>query len=321
MEKYCYLYIKIDKYLFMKRRDFFIKSGGIGLGIGVAMSLGNVQQLFAGTSFAPVDMAAVRGGEPDIMFDRAIAAMGGMEKFVKKGQKVVVKPNIGWDVPPDRAANTNPLLIKRIVEHCFKAGAKEVRVFDNTCDAWTKCYKDSQIEKYVKDAGGRMVPGNTEGYYHTVELSHGKRLKNVKVHELILESDVLIDVPVLKSHDAAKLTISMKNLMGVVWDRRFWHRNDLNQCIADYATYGPKPDLVVVDAYNVMMKNGPRGVSKSDIVKMKAQIVTTDMVAADAASAKMFGMDPASVRYIRLANEMHAGTMDLSKLNISRIKI
>ncbi len=306
----------------MKRRDFFIRTTGAGLGLGVAMSLGNFNPLLAGTSsFTLPDMAAVRGGEPDVMFDRAIAAMGGMEHFVKKGQKVVVKPNIGWDVSPERAANTNPLLVKRIVEHCFKAGAKEVLVFDNTCDAWTKCYKDSGIEKYVRSAGGKMVPGNTEGYYQEVDLAQGKRLKKVKVHELVLDADVFIDVPVLKSHDAAKLTISMKNLMGVIWDRRYWHRNDLNQCIADYAAYSRKPDLVVVDAYNVMMKNGPRGVSKSDVVKMKAQIVTTDMVAADAAAAKMFGVDPASIRYIRLAHDMHAGNMDLSKLNISRIKI
>ena len=306
----------------MKRRDFFVSSAGISLGLGAAMSLGNLRPLMAATSsFALPDMAAVRGGEPDVMFDRAIAAMGGMGQFVKKGQKVVVKPNIGWDVPPDRAANTNPLLIKRIVEHCIQAGAKEVLVFDNTCDVWNKCYKDSGIERSVRSAGGKMVPGNTEGYYQEVDLPKGKKLKKVKVHELVLDADVFIDVPVLKSHDAAKLTISMKNLMGVIWDRRYWHRNDLNQCIADYATYSRKPDLVVVDAYNVMMKNGPRGVSKNDIVKMKAQVVTTDMVAADAAAAKMFGVDPASIRYIRLANEMNAGTMDLSKLNISRIKI
>jgi len=304
----------------MKRRDFFLKSAGVGL--GAVMSLGSYKTLTAGPSaFALPDMAAVRGGEPDVMFDRAIAAMGGMEHFVKKGQKVVVKPNIGWDVPPERAATTNPLLIKRIVQHCYQAGAKEVLVFDNTCDTWTKCYKDSGIEKYVKSARGKMVPGNTEGYYQEIELARGKRLKKVKVHELVLDSDVFINVPILKSHDAAKLTISMKNLMGVIWDRRYWHRNDLNQCIADYATYSRKPDLVVVDAYNVMMKNGPRGVSKSDVVKMKAQIVTTDMVAADAAAAKIFGVDPASIRYIRLAHEMHAGNIDLSKLNISRIKI
>ena len=306
----------------MKRRDFFLRSAGAGLGLGAVASLGGLHPLIAGPAMAATaDLAAVRGGMPDVMFDRAIAAMGGMGRFVKKGQKVVIKPNIGWDVPPDRAANTNPLLVKRIVEHCFNAGAREVLVFDNTCDAWSKCYRTSGIEKDVREAGGKVVPGNTEGYYQEVEIKNGKKLKTVKVHELYLEADVIIDVPVLKSHDSTKLTIAMKNLMGVVWDRRYWHRNDLNQCIADFASFHRRPDLVVVDAYNVMMRHGPRGVSTNDVVNMKAQIVSTDIVAADAAAAKMFGMDPASVRYIRLADEMGVGTMDLSALNISRIKI
>ncbi len=306
----------------MKRRDFFLRTAGAGLGLSAVASLGGLHPLMAGPAMAAAaDMAAVRGGEPNVMFDRAIAAMGGMGRFVKKGQKVVIKPNIGWDVPPDRAANTNPLLVKRIVEHCFNAGAKEVLVFDNTCDAWTKCYRTSGIEKYVREAGGKVVPGNTEGYYQEVEIRNGKKLKSAKVHELYLAADVIIDVPVLKNHESTKLTIAMKNLMGVVWDRRYWHRNDLNQCIADFAGFHRRPDLVVVDAYNVMMRHGPRGVSKSDVVNMKAQIVSTDMVAADTAAAKMFGTDPASIRYIRLAQEMGVGTMDLSSLNISRIKI
>ncbi len=306
----------------MKRRDFFLKSAGAGLGVGALAGMGGLRPLMGSPLPADtVDMAAVRGGEPDVMFDRAMAAMGGMGRFVKKGQKVVIKPNIGWDVPPERAANTNPLLVKRIVEHCFRAGAREVLVFDNTCDAWTKCYRTSGIEKYVKEAGGKVVPGNTEGYYQEVEIPTGKKLKSAKVHELYLDADVIIDVPVLKHHSSSKLTIAMKNLMGVVWDRRYWHRNDLNQCIADFATFRRRPDLVVVDAYNVMMKHGPRGVSANDVVNMKAQIVTTDMVAADAAAAKLFGVDPATIRYIRLADEMGAGTMDLTRLNIRRIKI
>lgn len=299
-----------------------MRTAGAGLGLSALATMGGLQPLLGKMPAAgDVDLAAVRGGEPDVMFDRAIAAMGGMGRFVKKGQRVVIKPNIGWDVPPERAANTNPLLVKRIVEHCFQAGAREVLVFDNTCDAWTKCYRTSGIEKYVKEAGGKVVPGNTESYYQEVEIPQGIKLKSTKVHELYLGADVTIDVPVLKHHSSSKLTIAMKNLMGVVWDRRYWHRNDLNQCIADFATFHKKPDLVVVDAYNVLMKHGPRGVSANDVVNMKAQIVSTDMVAADAAAAKMFGVDPATIRYIRLADQMGAGTMDLTKLNISRIKI
>jgi uncharacterized protein (DUF362 family) len=254
------------------------------------------------------------------MFDKAIQSLGGMKTFVKKGAKVVVKPNIGWDVVPERAANTNPKLVKRIIEHCFNSGAKDVYVFDNTCDYWTKCYQNSGIEKAVKDAGGKLVPGNTESYYHEVKVKDGKRLKETKVHELILESDCFINVPILKSHSSAKLTVSMKNLMGVIWDRGYWHKNDLHQCIADFATFS-KPQLNVVDAFNVMMQRGPRGVSVEDVENMKSLIVSKDIVAADAAAAKLFGIEPEKIGYIKLAADFKIGRMDLDKMNINRIKI
>ena len=305
----------------MKRRDFIRKSISAGVFTGAALTFGGYGRIFANTvnSVLPYDLVAVKDGESDLMLDKALQAMGGIQNFVKKGQTVVVKPNIGWDVIPEKAANTNPLLIKRLVEHCFTAGAKEVYVFDNTCDNWTSCYKNSGIEKAAKDAGAKIAPGHSESYYQKIDVPKGQNLKDAKVHELILSSDVFINVPVLKSHGSAKLTISMKNLMGIVWDRRFWHRNNLNQCIADFATYR-KPDLNIVDAYNVMTKNGPRGVSQADVVKMRYLIVSTDMVAADAAAAKIFGVDPEEVKYIQIANDMGIGQKDLSKLNIGRIK-
>ncbi|MCB2195119.1 MAG: DUF362 domain-containing protein [Bacteroidetes bacterium] len=306
----------------MKRRDFIRKSISAGIFTGTALSFGGYGKIFANTvnSTLPYDLVAVKDGEPDKMLDKALQAMGGIQNFVKKGQTVVVKPNIGWDVTPERAANTNPALIKRLIEHCMTAGAKEVYVFDNTCDKWSSCYKNSGIERAAKDAGAKVAPGHSESYYQQVSVPKGNNLKDAKVHELILSSDVFINVPVLKSHGSAKLTITMKNLMGIVWDRRFWHRNNLNQCIADFATYR-KPDLNIVDAYNVMTKNGPRGVSKADVLNMKYLIVSDDMVAADAAAAKIFGVEPEDVKYIQIANEMGVGQMDLSKLNISRIKV
>jgi len=254
------------------------------------------------------------------MFDQGISALGGMSAFVKEGQTVVIKPNIGWDRTPEQAADTNPKLVARIIEHCFKAGAKKVYVFDNTCDNWQKCYTNSGIEKAVKDAGGQMVPGNTENYYKAVSVPAGKRLKNAKEHQLLLESDVFINVPVLKNHGGATLTMGMKNLMGAIWDRRFWHQNDLHQCIADYVTYR-KPDLNIIDAYRVMKRNGPRGVSTNDLIEMKAQLISTDIVAIDAAGAKMFGLEPADIGHIKIANEMGVGNMNLDALKIKRIKI
>lgn len=308
----------------MKRRDFFKKSVGAGVAAGVVFKLGNYNKLWAktqGTIPDQFDLVAIKGGDPGAMFDRGIVEFGGMKTFVKPNQTVVVKPNIAWDVPPERAANTNPELIKRIIEHCFKAGAKEVYVFDNAIDNWSRSYKTSGIEKAVRDARGKLVPANTENYFQEVTIPKGKRLKTTKVHEIILEADVFINVPVLKSHSSARVSIALKNLMGTVWDRRYWHRNDLNQCIADFSTFHRKPDLNVVDAYNVLMRNGPRGVSKSDVTNMKAQILSTNMVIADAAATKMFGKDPDTIAYLRIADEMGVGTRNLEGLSIKRIKI
>ncbi|QQS55017.1 MAG: DUF362 domain-containing protein [Candidatus Competibacteraceae bacterium] len=304
----------------MQRRRF-LTALGAGAWAGAGLALGGYgRRSCAGEPPAGTpDLVAVRNGEPDVLFDRGIEALGGMGRFVKKGQKVVVKPNIGWNVSPERAANTHPRLVRRIVEHCLQAGAKEVYVFDHTCDAWRDSYRTSGIEQAVKDAGGKLAPGNSESYFQTVAIPNGRRLRRTREHELVLEADVFINVPVLKSHGGARLSVAMKNLMGVVWDRGEWHSNDLHQCIADFATYR-KPDLNVVDAWNVMLRHGPRGVSAADVVNMRSQLLSTDLVTADAAAARLFGLkQPEEVGYIRIAGEMGAGRMDLENLAIRRI--
>jgi len=294
---------------------------GLGIAGGVAPFFGGLSNVYGAPAATEApQLAAIRGGEAEAMFDKAIEALGGMAKFVKKGQTVLVKPNIGWDAAPERAANTNPILVGRIVKRCLEAGAKEVRVFDNTCNRWDLCYQNSLIEKYVKDAGGKIVPGNLESYYQDTAISNGKVLKNTKVHELLYESDVFINVPVLKHHSSTQLSLGMKNLMGVVWDRRFYHANNLNQCIADFISWR-KPDLTVIDGYNMLTKNGPRGVSTADVVNLKALIASADIVAADAAATKLFGTEPDQIEHIKFANQMGLGEMDLSKVNISRIKM
>jgi len=254
------------------------------------------------------------------MFQKGIEAMGGMSAFVKKGQKVVIKPNIGWDVLPERGGNTNPKLVAEIIKQCLQAGAKEVMVFDHTCDEWQRCYKNSGIEAAVKDAGGRIAPGHAEGYYHDVAIPKGKVLKNSKEHELVLGADVFINVPVLKHHSSSRITCALKNLMGNVWDRGYWHGSDLHQCIADFGTFR-KPTLNVVDAYYVMKRNGPRGVSNEDVVTMKKQLLSTDIVAIDTAAVKFFGSDPKEIRHIQIAAEQGVGRMDLENLNIKRITV
>jgi uncharacterized protein (DUF362 family) len=305
----------------MKRRDFIRNSVGIGIMSGAALSMGKFNEIIASENNAfqlPYDLVAIKDGEAAAMFDKGIASLGGIKQFVKPNQTVLVKPNIGWDAAPERGANTNPELVARIIEQCKMAGAKTVYVFDNPVAEWTRSYKLSGIEDAVKKAGGMIVSGKSEGYYHNVTIPKGVKLKSAKVHELVLESDVFINVPVLKNHNGSTLTISMKNLMGVVWDRQYWHSNDLHQCIADFSTFC-KPDLNIVDAFRVMKRNGPRGVSVADVVTMKYQLMGTDMVAVDAAATKLFGMEPKQIRHLTLAETMGVGKTNIDAMKVNRI--
>jgi uncharacterized protein (DUF362 family) len=312
----------------MRRRDF-LEALAIG-GAAVSLKMAGGMDIMAQTikSAQPektTDLVAVMGGEPGAMFQRAIAEMGGMGKFVKKGQRVVIKPNIGWDRKPELAANTNPQLIEELVRQCLAAGAKEVTVFDHTCDDWIKCYRSSGIEAAAKTAGAKVVPAHEESYYREVSLPKGKTLKKAQIHQAILDSDVWINVPVLKHHGGANLSISMKNYMGIVWDRKIFHREDLQQCIADICTYEKQPVLNVVDAYRVMKTNGPQGRSVSDVMQTKGLFISQDIVAVDTAAAKFFNqvreMPLEKVAYLANGQALKLGTMDIDHLNVKRIKI
>lgn len=308
----------------MKRRDFFKSAAVAGMATVFNPSSWGASANKIAVQSGP-DMVAVMGGEPDVMLTRAIKELGGIGKYVKKGDKVVIKPNIGWDRKPELAANTNPILVGTLVKMCKSAGAAEVLVFDHTCHDWKKSYTNSGIEKAVTDAGGKMVPGNDESYYREVDLPKGISLKKTKIHKSLLECDVWFNVPVLKHHGGAKNSIAMKNLMGIVWDRGFYHSNDLHQCIADTATFHKKPALNIVDAYRIMKSNGPQGKSEADVVMLKSLIVSPDYVAADTAAMKMFSQvsptDINDVKHIQLAEKLNVGTQNIDKLNVKRIKL
>ncbi len=271
------------------------------------------------------DLVAVLGGEPETMFQKAISEMGGIGNFIKKGDKVCVKPNIGWDQPVEMGANTNPKLVTEIIKQCFDAGASEVTVFDHTCDDWRKSYATSGIEEAAKAAGARVVPAHQESYYKSVSLPKGKSLKTTKIHQAIVDSDKWINVPVLKNHGGAQLTISMKNYMGIVWDRGFFHANDLQQCIADVCTYDKRPVLNVVDAYRLMKTSGPRGRSLSDVVLSKGLFISQDIIAVDTAAANFFNqareMPLENVTHISKGEELGIGTMNLDTLKIGRLRV
>ncbi|MFZ4615695.1 MAG: DUF362 domain-containing protein [Rectinemataceae bacterium] len=267
----------------------------------------------------PAGTAAAADG-PVRLFTAGIAALGGMGRFVAKGETVVVKPNIGWDVAPERAANTNPLLVAAIIEACLAAGAKRVYVVDHSCDEWRACYKNSGIEAAARQAGATVAPAGSESYYHKVEMRGATALSSVKVHELLLEADAIINVPVLKSHGGAGMTSSLKNLMGTVWDRQAFHFQGLDRCIAEVAL-AVRPKLTIVDASRVMLTGGPRGNGSTRYAELGMQILSPDIVAADAASAKSFGSGQRTFPYIGMAAALGLGSADLSTLDIRRIQL
>jgi len=273
----------------------------------------------------PCDLVAVMGGEPVEMYQKAMERLGGMGKYVQKGQKVVVKPNIGWDRLPEEGGNTNPELVVAIIKDCFQAGASEVTVFDRTCDEWQACYKNSGIEAAARAAGAKVAFAHEERYFREVSLPKGVRLKNAKIHEAILDCDVWFNVPILKNHGGTKMTISMKNYMGIVWDRRIMHANDLQQCIADVASYAKRPALHIVDAYRIMTQNGPKGKSIDDIQMGRALFISPDMVAVDTAALNFYNqfkpMTLADASHIGKGEAMQLGTTKLETLKIERIRL
>lgn len=269
---------------------------------------------------AKYDLAAVKNANPEKLFDEGIKALGGMTKFVRKGQKVLIKPNCAQPLGPEYGSNTNPLLIKRIIEHARDAGASKIYVTDHSLSEQDICFSDSGIGAVCRKTGAIIVPADDKKYYQEKTIPGAKRLLKTGFHEIFLEADTVINVPILKHHASTQLTMAMKNLMGIVWDRWFFHSNDLHQCIADLSLYR-KPDLNVLDAYYVLTSHGPRGGNKSYVKTMKTQILSADIVATDAAGAKLFGTDPREIEFIKKGHAMKAGTMTLENLNIARISL
>ena len=313
----------------MKRRDFF-RTGAVASASAVlSLKFDGLQAALSSNRMvveAVPDLVAVMGGEPVAMLDKALETLGGIGNFVKKGQKIVIKPNIGWDRKPELAGNTNPQLIGALVKKCVEAGASTVTVFDHTCDDWKKCYATSGIEDAVKAAGGVIVPANDESYYsEPIALPKGIQLKSAKIHKALIEADAWINVPVLKNHGGVKLSCAMKNLMGIVWDRRLFHNNDLHQCIADICTWEKRPVLNIVDSYRMMFQNGPQGKSEADVATVKALIASTDLVATDTAVLQFFNqvekLELDAVKYIEMGQSHQLGTSDLTKLKIERIRM
>jgi len=266
------------------------------------------------------DLVVARGGEPEEMVQRALAALGGMERFVRPGDDVIVKPNIcvGYHTY-EYAATTNPWVVAALVRLCLEAGARRVRVMDYPFGGGAEqAYVRSGIQEQVAASGGEMeiMP---QFKFVSTEIPQGLTLRQCDIYDEVLNADVVIDAPIAKHHGLARLTLGMKNLMGVIRNRPMMHRN-LGQRLPDL-TSRIQPALTIVDAVRILVDNGPTGGSLDDVKKMDTVIVSPDIVAADSYAATLFGLQPNDLAYVRAATDMGLGRSDLDSLDIEEISI
>jgi uncharacterized protein (DUF362 family) len=266
------------------------------------------------------DLAVARGGEPEALVVAAISMLGGMEQFVKPGDQVIVKPNICVAYHTyEYAATTNPWVVGALVKLCVEAGAAKVKVMDYPFGGSSEqAYVKSGIQEQVLAAGGEMEAFSTFKFVST-ELPEGKDLKVCDIYDDVLSADVVINVPIAKDHGLARLTLGMKNLMGVIRDRPAMHRN-LGQRLADL-TSRVRPALTVVDAVRMLMWGGPSGGSLDAVKKMDTVIASADVVAADSYAATLFDMNPMDLGYVQAGVSMGLGQSDLDHLAIEEINL
>ncbi len=278
----------------------------------------------AGSTSRPTDrrsvLAVARGGDPEAITVAALAALGGMKRFVRRGDDVVIKPNIctGYH-GPEYAATTNPDVVGTLVALCRRAGAGRVRVMDSPFGGPAdEAYRVSGIAAAVEQAGGEMelmAPAKFREY----QIPDGKAISSWPIYRDVLACDVLIDVPIAKDHGLTRLSLAGKNLLGVVLEPGSIH-SGIGQRTADLVSVC-RPTLTVVDAVRVLTANGPTGGDLNDVERLDTVIAGADIVAADSYAATLFDLRGEDIPYVRAAAAMGLGEMDLDKVEIRRARV
>lgn len=267
-----------------------------------------------GQSSAPgLPVAIVQGDSPSELVTTAVNLLGGMSKFISRGDVVVVKPNIGWDRTPEQAACTNPEVVATVIKLCLKAGAKEVKVIDNPCNPARRTYARSGIAKAAKDAGAKVLFPNPHRLKKV--LLHGDWLKEWEVYTDFIEADKIINVPIAKHHSLSRVTLGMKNWLGALGGNRNQLHQKLDQAMVDLASFF-KPALTILDAYRLLWRNGPQGGRLSDVKLTKTLIASQDYVAVDALGVSLFDLSPEELTFLRLAHQKGRGEIYREKMNI-----
>ena len=247
---------------------------------------------------------------------KAINGVGGMKRFVKPGDVVVVKPNMGWDRSTELAANTHPQVVRAVVEECLAAGAKKVKVFDYTCNDARRCYVNSGIEgalKGMKNVECKQI--EPERFKKTT--LNGQFLKEWELYDEALSANVYINVPVAKHHGLSKLTLGLKNVMGIMGGTRGYIHRNLDVALADVNAH-VRTHLTIIDATRILTAHGPQGGNVADVKVLNKVIASTDTVAADAFATTLFGMKPADIPVTVAAYKRGLGEMNLDKIKVVR---
>jgi uncharacterized protein (DUF362 family) len=266
---------------------------------------------------SPADAAAI-ADEARRLTREAVNGLGGMGRYIARGDVVWVKPNIGWNRLPEQAATTNPDVVATVVRLCYEAGAKKVIVSDNSCNAAPASFARSGIQQAAQQAGADCFTLDERKYRKSAV--NGRVLKSWDVYGDVLGVNKLINVPIVKHHGLCKATLGMKNLMGIVGGERNRFHQDLNNTLADLATFF-KPTLVVMDAIRVLIANGPVGGNLADVKRRDIVAAGTDQVAIDAFGATLLGLKAQEIGYVVEAHSRGIGTIDFESLKPHRVEV
>ena len=263
-------------------------------------------------------MVIVENGEPDQLVDAAMKELGGMERFVSRGDIVVLKPNIGWDRVPQQAANTNPDVVRRVAEHCFNAGAKKVVVTDVSCNDPRRCFQRSGIQASALSIGAEVIlPEEHRFRDHQIG---GEVLKKWPVFTPILETDKIINIPIVKHHNLSRATMGLKNWYGLLGGRRNQLHQNIETGIADLASF-IRPTLTVLDAYRILVTNGPQGGNLNDVRMPRILAAGTDQIAVDSYGATLLGIDVGTLPHLNAAAARGLGEINFTKLDVRNIRL
>ena len=304
----------------MTRREFLRHALTLGAGAYAITQTGLLSLLDGGAEAATSRPTIAVTGKRDIprRVRAAVDALGGIRKFVKRGDTVLIKPNIAWIRKPEYAANTNPQVVAEVVRMCRAAGARQVKVMDNPVDGpANRVFTTSGIAQAAEKAGARVVPATSPAMFQKQQLKRGKVLRETQTLRDILRANVFINVPIAKVHGSTRVTLGCKNLMGTVLDRGAWHQSDsLDQCIADYAAH-VRPHLIVLDATRVLLSNGPKGPGRTKDLNLI--VAGTDPLAVDAYGVKLLGLKADQIGHLKRASQLGVGELNLNRVNIKNV--